>query len=438
MRPPAVSVRLLLCLAFVMQACMVPDVRDVRLHPQTPSSYVAPASGQPLTTESEQARLSKSFLERHFRPWDRGFRSAGPDLFWGVARYRKTEMYDAGGRKRPIGWFEALVEESGPEGFPNEDFPGVTVRTTSLRVMPTSEGGYLDRSKPGEGYPFDYFQNSALWANTPVRVSHVSRSGAWVLVESALASGWLPVQDVAQVDGQFMNRFRGSGLVALTRDIVHARELSGRYRFSAGIGSLHPVAGSGEDGWRILTAAMDEKGSAVAVEAWLPSEAAQPFPLQLTATAVAGLADRMAGQPYGWGGLDQRRDCSALLRDLFAGFGVWLPRNSAQQAKVGTVVPLDGLSQQEKERIILEKGVPFATLLWKRGHIMLYVGASGGRPMVWHQIWGMRSWDLLGGEGRTVIGRAAVTTLTPGAERVNLVEERSLLATLGSMNILVQ
>jgi hypothetical protein len=439
MRPPGLSVRLLVSLVFVLQACMAPDVRDVRLHPQTPSSYLHSPGGQPLTTEAEQARLAAGFLDRHFRPWDPGFRSAGAeDLFWGVARYSRAALYDAGGRKRPDSWFGALAEESDQGGFPNAGYPGVTVRTSGLRVMPTLEGGYLDPSKPGEGYPFDYFQNSALWANTPVRVSHVSKSGAWVLVESALASGWLPVQDVARVDGRFTARFRASDLIALTMDVVHAREFSGRYRFTTGIGSLHPVVGIGEDGWRILAAAMDQDGRAVGVEAWLPSEAAAPFPIPLTSSTVAGLADRMTGQPYGWGGLDQRRDCSALLRDLFAGFGVWLPRNSAEQAKVGTVISLDGLSAKEKEKAILEMGSPFSTLLWKPGHIMLYVGPSEGRPMVWHQIWGMRSWDLLGGEGRTVIGRAAVTTLTPGAERANLVEERSLLATLRSMNILVR
>ena len=41
---------------------------------------------------------------------------------------------------------------------------------------------------------------------------------------------------------------------------------------------------------------------------------------------------------YGWGGLYGQRDCSSMLRDLYAPFGIWLPRNSSRQAKIGKVI----------------------------------------------------------------------------------------------------
>jgi hypothetical protein len=423
---------------FLLSACLGPEARDLRLHPQTPSAYVPDGEEQQLASSTVQAELAARFLANHFNPWRTGTPQANAeDLFWGISRYRETPLYDAGGRKRPDGWFEELIKEASPDSLLVLGQRAITLRATSLRVMPTAEGAYLKITRPGEGYPFDYFQNSALWANTPVRISHISRSSAWILVESSLASGWIPAHDVALVDDRFATAFELGSFVALTRDRVHVLDRGGRHRFVSGIGSVHPVIGTEEGGWRIVIAASDEKGRAYPMEALLPMDAASPFPFPLTATAIARTSDRMSGEPYGWGGIDGRRDCSALLRDLFAGFGLWLPRNSAQQAKVGTVIPLDGLSMEEKERVILAQGVPFLTLLWRPGHIMLLVGEDQGRPLIWHQAWGVRSWDLLNGEGRLVIGRSAVTTLTPGVERANVHARRSLLATLRSMNVLL-
>jgi hypothetical protein len=426
----------LLAFALLLSGCLGSEARDLRIHPQTPSAHTPLGGVLRLAPEEVQTELADRFLAHHFSPWRT---AALPDetLFWGIARYRKTQLYDAGGWKRPDGWFEELAAESARESFPNAGHRAVTIRATSLRVMPTAEGAYLKPRWSGSGYPFDYFQNSALWANTPVRIVHVSASGAWVLAETALASGWLPAHDVAVVDDGFAESFESTWFVAITRDRVPVRDERGGYRFTTGIGSLHPVSGYEDGSWRILIAVSDETGRAVPMEGLLPYEAAAPFPLALTAGSIAGLSDRMTWQAYGWGGMDGRRDCSALLRDLFAGFGLWLPRNSAQQARVGTVVSLEGLSMAQKEQLILEQGVPFLTLLWRPGHIMLLVGEQDGRPLVWHQVWGVRTWDLLRKEGRLVIGRSAVTTLTPGEERANVPAERSLLATVKTMNILV-
>jgi hypothetical protein len=48
------------------------------------------------------------------------------------------------------------------------------------------------------------------------------------------------------------------------------------------------------------------------------------------------------------------------------------------------------------------------------GHIMLYVGEFSGRPVVYHNIWGLRTLEDDGGEGRLVLGRAVITSLRAG------------------------
>jgi hypothetical protein len=80
-------------------------------------------------------------------------------------------------------------------------------------------------------------------------------------------------------------------------------------------------------------------------------------------------------------------------------------------------------SPSGKESIIKDEGVPFATLLWLRGHITLYIGEYKGEPVMFHNVWGVRT-DDGNGEGRHIIGRAVVTSLQPGAELKKHVSQR--------------
>jgi hypothetical protein len=127
-----------------------------------------------------------------------------------------------------------------------------------------------------------------------------------------------------------------------------------------------------------------------------------------------------------------------MTRDFFAPFGVWLPRHSEDQVKkVGTYVDLQKLAPEQKEKIILEQGIPYLSLLWRKGHVMIYIGEENGRVLIFHNVWGLKTVDFKGREGRKIIGKAVITTLCPGAELYCLVPQESLLInTISAMTIL--
>jgi hypothetical protein len=161
------------------------------------------------------------------------------------------------------------------------------------------------------------------------------------------------------------------------------------------------------------------------------------MPLPFTPRHVALLARELAGEPYGWGGLYGRRDCSALVRDIFTPFGLWLPRNSGDQAVAWKFISLRNLSSAEKEALIVRQGAPWRTLLWTPGHIMLYIGVHNGKPLIFHNFWSIKTRDTDGKRGQIIIGRAAVTTLHPGGELPNLDSPRGgLLSSLEGMTLL--
>lgn len=68
---------------------------------------------------------------------------------------------------------------------------------------------------------------------------------------------------------------------------------------------------------------------------------------------------------------------------------------------------------------------------------MLYIGQKDGRALIFHNIWGVRTTDLKGREGRKIIGQAVITTLEPGKELSNIDSSTgSLLDNIAAMNII--
>ncbi len=406
-------------------------IQDLQLLPQKPSAYVDANGTDDLLWLGAEARAA-DWLGRFFGPWSQ----KRPQLkrrnaLWGIKRFKGVQGYDATGRPLPAGRLAELTAECRAKAYPNVTRKAIATRNTSLRVMPTMEPFYFDPKLPGEGPPFDHFQNSAIWAGTPVFVTHKSRSGRFYHVEAGFAAGWVPAQDLAWADDAFIKQYRTGSYAAILRDKVPVRDASGRTLFATHIGAVFPTRGPApEEGPVTILAPVAGPGglARVAVARIEPGQGGL-WPRKPRAREVARISDEMAGQRYGWGGVNEDRDCSAMVRDILAPFGLWLPRNSAPQSKSGRVVNFEGLDDAAKERIILAEGVPFRTLIALPGHIMLYVGQRDGKAIVFHNIWGLRTESPTGVKGRRVIGRAVCTTLAPGKELEDVRRADKLLVT---------
>lgn len=99
------------------------------------------------------------------------------------------------------------------------------------------------------------------------------------------------------------------------------------------------------------------------------------------------------------------------------------------------VISLENLSDEEKVKLIKEKAVPFQTLLYKKGHIVLYVGTYNDEIVVFHDTWGIKT-KKDGIEGRIVIGKTIFSTLKLGKNQDYYDKDSELLRNLKSMNIL--
>jgi hypothetical protein len=396
----------------------LPEPADLTRLPQDAAATLARTPGADWRLgPGAQDRLARDYRRRRLSCWlspDASFTAGQVRLL--AAPVAESPGFGAHGRRHGPDWLAGLWRRAALERYPNAGWPGLTTRRADLRVLPTSRPDYAARpGRPG-GYPFDRLQQTALAADTPVWVHHHSREGGWLWVETPAAWGWLPADSAARLTPEQVRELAAAPWAAATGEEIPLVARPGGFLHSASLGQLMPLAGREPGAFTVLAAARGARGWAELLPARLPAGRAALWPLRLTPANLARLADRLMGQPYGWGGLYGWRDCSATMRDLFAAFGLWLPRNSGDQARSGPRLELAGLAPAAKLAAIRRQGVPWLSLLWMPGHVMLYLGAPDGEPLVLHSAWGVRTWSLWSGEGRALISRTAITTLRPGRE----------------------
>ncbi len=94
----------------------------------------------------------------------------------------------------------------------------------------------------------------------------------------------------------------------------------------------------------------------------------------------------MLGENYGWGGLNEGRDCSSFITDIYSAFGIRAPRNADQQEKVpGRRTVLSGIADASTRYQLLARAEPGATL-HLRNHVMMYLGAHDGKHYAIHSL----------------------------------------------------
>lgn len=403
------------------------DIADLTELSQDPAQYISDAAGTLWMSKKRQRKQADVALKRFFVPWQEKAPKA-PDMSWCVGLFDKPRWASNLNR-----WTEsakdALLADADMGRYPSMNSFAITVGTVMARVLPTDHPAFGDPRLAGQGFPFDLLQNSSFHVGTPLRVRHVNVRGDWYLCESHDASGWVKSSEIAFVSPDVVRRFRKGKYAVILKDDVPLRDKNGRTLCTAKIGALFPLVLAGKDDLKVLVPLRTAKGTATLAEATV-SDAAQ-FPLLFTAGNVAQQARRFMGGLYGWGGAFEDRDCSATMRDLFAPFGFALPRNSAAQARhSGKFMELSKKSAAEKRAALKKFGIPFRTLVGMRGHVGLFIGLDAkGEPVIMHNMWGVRLGRSNDPErsGRLVLGRTVITTLTPGAERLDVSAKNYLL-----------
>lgn len=104
--------------------------------------------------------------------------------------------------------------------------------------------------------------------------------------------------------------------------------------------------------------------------------------LPMTSGAVLDQAFKFLGKIYGWGGSFSSNDCSGIVRQVYACFGIELPRNSAAIAEIYDLGGRGFSVMTSDKKLDIIKKMPAGTLLAMDGHLMIYLGTVGDKPYV--------------------------------------------------------
>ena len=374
----------------------------------------------------EQKSYDKSYNKKFFKPW---FRKR-MNLSWKQKRWQfffaRQKIYTRYGKRISRKWFNYQRKNSNFKEYESVLKSAITVRHTDLKIYPTKQDFYYNPKRVGEGFPFDYNQNSSININTPLIVSHYSKDRKWAYIRCSYAYGWLPVSDIALVSNYFKKQFMNNNYAVTIRDNLFIKD--NNFKSIVKMGTLFPIDSKTK---KYMIATRTKSGYAKVKllnvkQKWVIAKK----PIAFNATNVALISNELVGEPYGWGGKMYARDCSSLTRDFFAPFGIFLRRNSKEQRYDGKrVISIGWMSNKKKKRVILKKAKPFRSLLYVKGHIVLYVGKYKGEPMILHNYWGAR----LNNGKKIIFARAILTTTQIGKERKDIKKRAMLLNTFSKI-----
>ncbi len=397
-------------------------VADMKKIPQDPAFYAKQI--KPFS-KAKQKKLDIEFNKKYFKPWSlTKLDIPKKDFGWEVRFVTKKPIYKAKGKVIPSYVYKKWIRNAQMHKVDSKKYKAITIRRTNVKALPTSSAFYRDPRRVGEGFPFDYNQNSALHINVPLYISHFSKDKRWAFVRASYAFGWIKITDLALVNNDFTKVFKNNNYAMTIKDNLRLYNDKNKPTSIVKLGTLFPISKNGQS---YLMAKRNFKGQArihkVKVEG-LKLIAKKPLPF--TSENVALLAKEFYGEPYGWGGSYECRDCSATTRDFLGVFGIFLRRNSGKQAKDGRSIYIKGLKKRAKKKKIIKEAEPFRSLLHVPGHIVLYLGEYKGEPVIMHTYWGIRKND----GSKLITGRTIITTTEPGKERKDIREGSKLINTL--------
>jgi hypothetical protein len=377
----------------------------------------------------DQEKATKDYFDKYFKPWNSSKVSySRSEAMWGQS-YKYKKVYLENHNLATAEWFDKQINNSNFDAYNLSPKKAITLENINVRVLPTNSVMFYDPKTPGEGFPFDYNQNSALKINTPIIVSHLSKDRAWAFIESGIVGGWVEIKNIAFVDDKFIKEFKTSNYYVTVKEKFPIYEPI--FREYVKVGTIFPKKNN-----YFIIAKKDDNQNAIISYVYLNDDEVEAMPLAFNSANRVRILNQLLDEPYGWGGLLNNRDCSSFTQDFFAPFGKFLHRNSKSQTTNGKLLDVSQLSLEEKKDYIKKHGVPFSTLVYLKGHIMLYVGVKNNEPLVVHNIWSVRLKNSSGEKYRHIIGKATITTLEPGKEMQDFDEDNNILKKVTGIVIL--
>ena len=259
---------------------------------------------------------------------------------------------------------------------------GVVTMRTDMRLLPTPHYYYDDR----DFQHYDDLQGTALDPCEPVLVLHTSRDGAFVFAVGRYYKGWVSLGAIGFTDRETWGKYVSPKNFLVVTDHKKKVHAGGAWDVLFQMGSTIPLKSAqlqGDAYQAIIPVEVNGclSESVVAIKADNTTSLGY---LPCTPNNFVRQSMKFLGDVYGWGGMEESVDCSSYVQDVYRSMGILLPRDADQQEiAMKNSVSLAGLHTAVRYQKTAE--APVGALLFKPGHVMLYLGRDAkGTPLAIH------------------------------------------------------
>lgn len=268
----------------------------------------------------------------------------------------------------------------------------ISINRTIMKTYPTDMKISVN---PGD-IDFDRFTETAVYPYEPMVVLHQSRDKKWSFVQIYNYNGWVKNEDIVIGDkNEILKYVNSEDYAVFTSSQVNLSfydEYNGEIKnISYDMGVKVKIEKMAENEKYILAyiPIKDKKDNMQFKKINIEKKNVNIGFLPYTKENIIKQAFKFSSEYYGWGGLNNSRDCSAFIMDIFRTFGINLPRNSSEQGKdsLGKIINFsenDSLKNRESKLNMLDAGAA----LYMPGHVMLYLGEHNNKHYVIHTFTG--------------------------------------------------
>ena len=296
-----------------------------------------------------------------------------------ISTIPNEERYDKDGNVMDRDYYNILLSNLNLDSIKDTNIQyGITINRTVIRTFPTYEPSYRKRGDT----QFDRFQETAIYPLEPVILYSESSDGEWYFARMYNYIGWIPKEKIALGEKEEIFNYIDMDpfIVVVDRQITIIDKI-----FDMGV--RIPLKEEKENSYIILIPEKDEDNRLQVREYEINKfKELNLGYLPYTKENIILQAFKLNGEEYGWGGLNNNRDCSAFMMDIYRTFGIKLPRNTLEQGSksLGRQYDLNHNMPIDRKLEILEE-LPKVTPLYMPGHTMLYLGKDGDEYYIIHQ-----------------------------------------------------
>ncbi|WP_196803013.1 NlpC/P60 family protein [Butyrivibrio sp. MC2013] len=292
-------------------------------------------------------------------------------------------------------YLEGLYEDMALDMIPATVIPryAINLNRTTAKIFPTGDKAF----DSADDIWFDSFVSAEVMPFSGVVILHESRDGSYSYILNGTYLGWVKTDNLALCSGydEWKRYSDPERFVVVTGSEIVLDETALDSPYSGMILPMgcrvplsddHDSPVGGRSTYGCYTAELpvrDEEGRLESIRVLIPvSKDVSIGYLPMTSANVIGQAFKFLGRVYGYGGELSSNDCSGFARQVYACFGLKLPRNAKAIAEMADLGSINTSMMTTKAKLRLLSQTKPGLPLYMDGHLMIYLGMEEGRPYV--------------------------------------------------------